>query len=75
VDRESLGHQVSKKTDADADEGRSPPGHDHARRQGLNRRLRQEFLEGAEETSRRVLGRGLTEDKLLRILPRYPGDL
>jgi hypothetical protein len=40
-----------------------------ARRRGeLNRKLRQEFLAGAEERSRRELGRGLTPDELERIL-------
>ena len=41
----------------------------------LNRRLRQAFLEGAEERSMRVLGRGLTADELRRVLRRYPGDI
>jgi len=40
----------------------------------LNRRLRIEFVEGAEERSRRELGRGLTAE-LRRVLRRYPGDL
>jgi hypothetical protein len=46
-----------------------------ARRAELNRRLRIEFVEGAEERSRRELGRGLTADELRRVLRRYPGDL
>lgn len=41
----------------------------------LNRRLRQVFIEGAEERSRRALGRGLTQEELARILRRYPGDV
>lgn len=46
-----------------------------ARRAELNRKLRQAFIEGAEERSRRELGRGLTPDELDRILRRYPGDI
>ena len=41
----------------------------------LNRRLRREFIAGAEEGSRRRLGRGLTADELERVLLRYPGDV
>jgi hypothetical protein len=44
-------------------------------RQPLNRRLRQAFVEGAEEQSRRDHGRGLTEEELERVLRRYPGDV
>lgn len=44
-------------------------------RQPLNRRLRQAFVEGAEEQSRRDHGRGLSEEELRRVLERYPGDL
>ena len=40
----------------------------------LNRRLRLEFLAGAEEDSWRRLGRGLTAEELERALRRYPGD-
>jgi hypothetical protein len=47
----------------------------HGRRAELNRELRQAFIDGAEERSRRELGRGLTQDELDRILKRYPGDL
>src|SRR5215203_4953128 len=43
------------------------------RRADLNRRLMAAFVEGAEEDSRRRLGRGLTEDELDRVLRRYPG--
>jgi hypothetical protein len=41
----------------------------------LNRRLRVAFIAGAEERSRRELGRGLSEEELERVLRRYPGDL
>ena len=45
------------------------------RRARLNQRLRQAFIEGAEEDSRRRLGRGLTAEELERVLRRYPGDV
>jgi hypothetical protein len=45
------------------------------RRADLNRRLRSAFIEGAEEGSRRRLGRGLTREELERVLRRYPGDV
>jgi hypothetical protein len=48
---------------------------DHERRARLNQRLRQAFIAGAEEDSRRRLGRGLTAEELERVLRRYPGDL
>jgi hypothetical protein len=48
---------------------------DEARRQRLNERLRASFIAGAEEESRRRLGRGLTRDELERVLRRYPGDI
>lgn len=41
----------------------------------LNRRLRMEFLAGAEEDSWRRWGRGLTAEELDRVLRRYPGDI
>jgi hypothetical protein len=41
----------------------------------LNRRLRAAFVEGAEEDSRRRLGRALTREELERVLRRYPGDV
>ena len=44
----------------------------HAR---LNQRLRQAFIEGAEEDSRRRLGRSLTADELERVLRHFPGDI
>jgi hypothetical protein len=45
-----------------------------ARRQRLRERLRAEFIAGAEEDSRRRLGRSLTAEELERVLRRYPGD-
>jgi hypothetical protein len=33
------------------------------------------FIDGAEEDSRRRLGRGLTAEELERVLRHYPGDL
>jgi hypothetical protein len=45
------------------------------RRARLNQRLRQAFIEGAEEHSRQRLGRGLTAEELERVLWRYPGDV
>jgi hypothetical protein len=48
---------------------------DHDRRARLNQRLRQSFIEGAEEDWRRRLGRGLTAEELERVLRRYPGDV
>jgi hypothetical protein len=44
------------------------------RRKQLNMRLRAAFIAGAEEESRRTLGRG-TRDELDRALRRYPGDV
>jgi hypothetical protein len=46
-----------------------------ARRRELNQRLRLAFIAGAEERSRRTVGRGLTDDELRRVICRYPGDL
>jgi hypothetical protein len=46
-----------------------------ARRAAINVRLRAAFVRGAEEDSRRRLGRGLTRGELERVLQRYPGDL
>ena len=40
----------------------------------MNHRLRSEFIAGAEEDSRKRLGRGLTAEELERVLRRYPGD-
>jgi hypothetical protein len=47
----------------------------HERRADLDRRLRAAFVQGAEEDSRRRLGRGLTREELERVLRRYPGDI
>jgi hypothetical protein len=41
----------------------------------LNRRLRMQFLAGAEEGSHRRLWRGLTTDELEGVLRRYPGEV
>lgn len=49
-----------------------PPEQHRAR---LNQRLRQAFIEGAEEDSQWRLGRGLTAEELERVLRRYPGDV
>jgi len=51
------------------------PGLNDERRARLNQRLRQAFIEGAEEDSRRRLDRGLTAEELERVLRRYPGDV
>lgn len=51
------------------------PKPDGGRMEELRRRCRQAFLEGAEEDSRRRLGRGLTAEELERVLRRYPGDV
>jgi hypothetical protein len=48
---------------------------DHERRARLNQRLRRALLEGAEENSRRRLGRGLTREKLERVLRHYSGEV
>jgi hypothetical protein len=48
---------------------------DQERRARLNKRLRQAFLEGAEEDSRRRLGRGLTVEEMERVLWHYPEDV
>jgi hypothetical protein len=44
-------------------------------RKRLNERLRAEFLAGAEEQSRRRLGRGLTREEVERVIRGNPGDL
>jgi hypothetical protein len=46
-----------------------------ARRRDLNRRLREAFLNGAEQYSRREHGRALTPDELDQVIDEYPGDL
>jgi hypothetical protein len=48
---------------------------DHDRRDHLNQHLRQAFLEGAKEDSRRRLYRGLTVEELKRVLRRHAGDV
>lgn len=55
--------------------GRGDEPRTRQRRSALNRKLRQAFIEGAEEDSQRRLGRGLTPEELDRVLKRYPGDL
>jgi hypothetical protein len=55
-------------------EGRSCRGRE-PERTGLNRRLREAFIAGAEEEPRRRFGRGLTQKELERVLLRYPGDV
>jgi hypothetical protein len=45
------------------------------KRKRLNERLRVAFIAGAEEDSRRRLGRGLTRNELERVLRRYAGDV
>lgn len=47
----------------------------HERHARLNQRLRLAFVEGAEEDSRRSLGRGLTIEELERVLLHDPGDV
>jgi hypothetical protein len=44
-------------------------------RKCVNERLRAALIAGAEEASRRRLGRGLTREELERVLRRYPGDI
>ena len=46
---------------------------DQERRARLNMRLRQAFIEGAEEDSR--LGRGLTVEEMARVSWQYPGEV
>jgi hypothetical protein len=54
----------------------SPSGMDVTHRLSpLNRRLRTEFLAGAEEDSRRRLGRAMTVEELECVLRLYPGDI
>jgi hypothetical protein len=48
---------------------------DQEHRTRLNQRLRQAFIAGAEEDSRRRLGRGMTAEEMKRVLLQYPGDL
>jgi hypothetical protein len=48
---------------------------DHDRRSRLNERRRQAFVVGAEEDSRRRLGRRLSAEELERVLWHFPGDV
>ena len=68
---------VSRATDENVGVNREPsqPTDPSNRIRELNRRLRVAFIAGAEERSRRELGRGLSEEELERVLRRYPGDL
>jgi hypothetical protein len=54
--------------------GMPRPADDVAKRELLNRRLRQAFYRGAEEEARRA-GRHLRDAELDGVLRRYPGDL
>jgi hypothetical protein len=45
------------------------------RRARSDERLRQALIEGAEEDSRRRLGRGLTAEELEQVLRHYPGHV
>jgi hypothetical protein len=56
-------------------QGRDVARPDQDRRARLNQRLRQAFIEEAEEDTRRRLGRGLTAEELEWVLWHYPGDL
>ena len=57
-------------------EDREPPlvDSERERRARLKAALRRAFIEGAEEDSRRRLGRGLTAEELERVLRHYPGN-
>ena len=68
---------VSRATDENVGVNQKPsqPTDSSNRFRELNRRLRVAFIAGAEERSRRELGRGLSEEELERVLRRYPGDL
>jgi hypothetical protein len=48
---------------------------DQERRARLNKSFRAAFIEGAEEDSRRRLGRRLTAEELESVLWHYPGDV
>jgi hypothetical protein len=41
----------------------------------MNRRLRAEFMAGAEQEWRPRTGRPMTAEELERVLGRYPGDI
>lgn len=53
----------------------SPRPFGEERRRRLNERLAPLSWAGAEEDSRRRLGRGLTPEELERVLRRFPGDV
>jgi hypothetical protein len=44
------------------------------RLEALSRKLRLEYLRGAEEETSRCLGRPMRQAELRRVLERYPGD-
>jgi len=52
--------------------GTPRPADDAAKREALNRRLRLAFYQGAEDESRRAMGRGLTTEELERVAARLP---
>jgi hypothetical protein len=58
-----------------SDRQKRPEDTDRDRRVNLNRRLRAAFIEGAQEHSRRRLGRGLMAEELERVLRHYPSDV
>jgi hypothetical protein len=68
---------VSRATDENAGVDQKPPPADRQLRPvpGAQPPPRVAFIAGAEERSRRELGRGLSEEELERVLRRYPGDL
>ena len=45
------------------------------RQRYMSRRLRAEFIAGAEEEWRKRTGRPMTAEELERVLRRYPGDV
>ena len=67
-------NEVAALRDLD-DRLRGVPKPDGGRLQELNRRLRQAYVTGAEEESRRRLRRGLTAEESERVLRLYLGDL
>ena len=66
---------VTKDENVAVNEQPRQPTESSRRMRELNRRLRVAFIAGAEEHSRRELGRALSEEELERVLRRYPGDL
>ena len=52
--------------------GESSRADDEARLAARERRVRLAFVRGAEQQSRRAMGRPLTEDELRRIIARFP---